>query len=111
MTGFMHEKEFSRKTFLKGGGALIVGVSALGAVAGKAQGATGNTPFAARGPGDYLPDLNQVDSWLAITADNKVIVTHGEPEFAGTPTGILMLAAEELDITDMNMMVYAHPES
>jgi len=111
MTGFMHEKEFSRKTFLKGGGALIVGVSAFGAVAGKAQGATGNTPFAARGPGDYLPDLNQVDSWLAITADNKVIVTHGEPEFAGTPTGILMLAAEELDITDMNMMVYAHPES
>ena len=27
MTGFLHEKEFSRKTFLKGGGALIVGFS------------------------------------------------------------------------------------
>jgi len=24
MTGFMHEKEFSRKTFLKGGGVLLV---------------------------------------------------------------------------------------
>ena len=31
MTGFMHEKEFSRKTFVKGGGALIVGFSVLGA--------------------------------------------------------------------------------
>ena len=108
MTGFMHEKEFSRKTFLKGGGALVIG---FGALAGNAAAATGNTPFSARTPADYNPDLNKIDTWLAITADNKVIITHGEPEFAGTPTGILMLAAEELDITDMGMMVYAHPEN
>jgi len=108
MTGFLHEKELSRKKFLAGSGALVVGV---GAFAGKAQAATGNTPFGQRTPNDYAPDLNQVDTWLAITADNKVIVTHGEPEFAGTPTGILMLAAEELNVTDMNMMVYAKPES
>jgi nicotinate dehydrogenase subunit B len=107
MTGFMHEKEFSRKSFLKGGGAVVAGL----AVAPAASAATGNTPFASRGPGDYLPDLNTIDAWLAITKDNKVIITHGEPEFAGTPTGILMLAAEELNITDMNMMEYAHPES
>jgi nicotinate dehydrogenase subunit B len=107
MAGFMHEKEFSRKSFLKGGGAVVAGL----AVAPAASAATGNTPFASRGPGDYLPDLNTIDAWLAITKDNKVIVTHGEPEFAGTPTGILMLAAEELNITDMNMMEYAHPES
>jgi CO/xanthine dehydrogenase Mo-binding subunit len=100
--------EFSRRTFLKGGGAVVIG---FGALAGKAQAATGNTPFSARSSADYLPDLNAVDSWLAITADNRVIVTHGEPEFAGTPTGILMLVAEELNITDMNMMVYAKPES
>ncbi len=111
MTGFMHEKEFSRKSFIKGGGSLVVGFSALGAVAGKAQAATGNTPFSQRGPQDYNPDINAVDTWLAISPDNKVIITHGEPEFAGTPTGILMLAAEELDITDMSMMVYAHPEN
>ena len=43
-------------------------------------------------------------------ADNTVIVTHGEPEFAGTPTGILMLVAEELDM-DMSQMTYAPPES
>ena len=37
MTGLLHEKEFSRKSFVKGGGALIVGFSALGAsAAGKA---------------------------------------------------------------------------
>jgi nicotinate dehydrogenase subunit B len=109
MTGFMHEKELSRKSFLKGGGALVVGFSALGV--GNAAAATGNTPFATRTPADYLPNLQAIDSWLAITTDNKVIVTHGETEFAGTPTGILMLVAEELNITDMNMMVYAHPES
>ena len=44
----MHEKEFSRKSFVKGGGALVVGFSVLGAVDGKAQAATGNTPFAGR---------------------------------------------------------------
>src|SRR5262249_17474011 len=108
MTGFMHEKEFSRKTFLKGGGVLLV---SYGALAGAANAATGNTPFNKRGPGDYLPDLNTIDAWLAITPDNKVIISHGEPEFAGTPTGILMLAAEELNVTDMGMMEYAHPES
>ena len=30
MTGFMHEKEFSRKSFVKGGGALVVGFSLAG---------------------------------------------------------------------------------
>src|SRR6266567_3285062 len=108
-TGFVHEKEFSRKSFVKGGGSLVIGFSALAAVAGKAQGATGNTPFAARTSADYLPNLQSIDSWIAITAENKVIVTHGEPEFSGTPTGILMLVAEELN-TNMDQMVYAHPE-
>jgi CO/xanthine dehydrogenase Mo-binding subunit len=109
MTGFLHEKQFSRKSFVKGGGALIIGFSALGA-AGSASAATGNTPFNSRTPNDFLPDLQQVDSWIAVTTDNKIIVTHGEPEFAGTPTGILMLVAEELNAS-MDQMVYAHPET
>ena len=29
MTGFLHEQEFSRKSFVKGGGALVIGFSAL----------------------------------------------------------------------------------
>jgi nicotinate dehydrogenase subunit B len=110
MTGLMHEKEFSRKSFVKGGGALIVTVAAASAV-GTASAATGATPFAARGPQDFLPDLTQIDTWITITPDNKCIVTHGETELGhGTPTGILMLTAEELNMT-MDQMVYAHPET
>jgi CO/xanthine dehydrogenase Mo-binding subunit len=103
----MLNKELSRKAFLKGGGAMIVG---YGALTGAASAATGNTPFAARGPQDFLPNLNTIDAWLAIRADNTVIVSHGEPEFAGTPTGILMLVAEELNMS-MSQMVYASPET
>ncbi len=103
----MLKKEFSRRSFLKGGGAMVIGFSAL---TGAAQAATGNTPFNERGPQDFLPDLQTIDAWIAIKADNTVIVTHGEPEFAGTPTGILMMVAEELDVS-MAQMQYAHPET
>ena len=58
MTGFMHEQEFSRKTFLKGGGALVVGFSFAGAaLAGKAS-AAGIDPFASTGPG--RPDAGRL---------------------------------------------------
>jgi nicotinate dehydrogenase subunit B len=111
MTGFMHEKEFSRKSFVKGGGALIVGFSTIGAVAGKAQAANGLTPFAKRTPADFLPDQAQIDSWITLTADNTVIVTHGETELGhGTPTGVLMVVAEEMNM-NMNQMSFAHVES
>ena len=33
MTGFLHDKELSRKSFLKGGGALVVGRGAVAATA------------------------------------------------------------------------------
>jgi nicotinate dehydrogenase subunit B len=110
MTGFMHEKEFSRKTFVKGGGALIVGFSTM-ATAGNALAANANTPFAQRTPADFLPDQTQVDSWITLNADNTVTVTHGETELGhGTPTGILMLVAEEMDM-NMSQMKFAHVES
>ena len=32
MTGLLHEREFSRKSFVKGGGALIVGFSMGGGI-------------------------------------------------------------------------------
>src|SRR4029077_12141257 len=55
MTGFLHEKEFSRKNFVKGGGALIVGFSlAAAGLTGKAS-AAGGDPFASNGS----PDLAQ----------------------------------------------------
>jgi len=132
MTGLLHEKEFSRKSFIRGGGALVVGFSLAGAVAGKASaglyntegtygsGATGNTPFNQRTGADYLPNLNTIDAWLAITPENKLVVTTGETEMGhGTPTGILMLMAEELNMpakfgltSDPGAAVqWAHPET
>ena len=52
MTGFLHERQFSRKTFLKGG-AMLVGFSVLGAgVGAKVAKAAGDDPFASNGPFD-----------------------------------------------------------
>jgi nicotinate dehydrogenase subunit B len=109
MTGLMHEKQVSRKSFLGGGGALIVGFSTFGA--GNALAANGNTPYSQRTAADFLPDQTQVDSWITLNADNTVTVTHGETEQGhGTPTGILMIVAEEMNM-DMTQMKFAHVES
>ena len=93
MTGLIPEKEFSRRGFLKGGGALIVGFAAVGsAFEGKAAAAA---PTAA----GYLPDINKVDSWLAVNADNTVTLMTTQPEVGqGTWSDLLMVAAEELDM-------------
>ena len=61
---------FSRRVFVKGGGALIVALSA----AGRAR--AGVDPFASGGPFD----LGSVDSFLAIHADNTVEVKTGRVE-------------------------------
>jgi CO/xanthine dehydrogenase Mo-binding subunit len=90
----MLNKEFSRKSFLKGGGAMVVGFSLGGAaVAGKAAAAA---PTAA----GYNPPLTRLDSWLTINADNTVNLktSQGDPG-NGIATGFLMVAAEELDVT------------
>src|SRR4029078_11349198 len=82
MTGFLHEQEFSRKSFLKGGGAMVVGVSLAGtALAGKAQAA--ESPFASNGS----PDLGQVDTFIVIHADNTATIKTGRVELGpgGTP--------------------------
>src|SRR4051794_37126409 len=92
-------KEFSRKSFLKGGGAMIVGFSLGGAaVAGKAGAAT---PTAE----GYNPSLTKLDSWIRINADNtvNVLTSQGDPG-NGISTGLLMVAAEELDV-DMSQMI------
>jgi CO/xanthine dehydrogenase Mo-binding subunit len=86
------EKELSRKTFVKGGGALIVGFSLLGsALAAKAQGA--DSPYASNGPYDQF----QVDSWITINADDTASIKSGSiSQGTGSTTGILQIAAEEL---------------
>ena len=96
----LSERDFSRKAFLKGGGALIVGFSLAGsAVAGKAAAATPT-------PAGYNPDINQVDSWLTIGADNTATLKTSQIETGnGITTGFLQVVAEELDM-DMSQMHY-----
>jgi nicotinate dehydrogenase subunit B len=102
MTGLLHEKEFSRTAFLKGGGAMLVGFSLAGAgLAGKAQAA--DSPFASNGS----PDLGQVDTFVVIHADNTATIKTGRVELGqGSTTGMLVLAAEELDM-DVGQLKFA----
>jgi nicotinate dehydrogenase subunit B len=104
MTGFMHEKEFSRTTFLKGGGALIIGFSMAG-LSGRAQAAT--SPYASNGP----PDQNLIDSWITINADNTASI-RANTMFRGTgsETSIMMIAAEELDL-DLSQIVHMQADT
>ena len=98
MTGLLSEREFSRTSFVKAGGALIIGFSVLGAgVAGKAA---ADDQFASFGPADS----NAIDSWLVVNADNTISVKLGKVELGqGSMTGLLMVAAEELN-ADMSQM-------
>jgi CO/xanthine dehydrogenase Mo-binding subunit len=101
MTGLLHEKEFSRRSFVKGGGALIVGFSILGgALAGRAEAA--ESPYASNGP--Y--DMSAVDSWIVINADNTAsIKTGGIRQGTGSDTGLVQIAAEELNM-DMDQILF-----
>ena len=100
MTGLMHEKEFSRKTFLKGGGALIVGFTFAGsALAGTAR---ADTPVNPAHTGNVAgpSDMTQIDTWIAVNADNTVVVYGEKLELGqGTTTGLRQIAAEELGIS------------
>lgn len=100
MTGLLQEQEFSRKTFLKGGGALIIGFSVLGSsLAGKALAA--DSPYASN-PLDQF----QVDSWITIHADNTAsIMSGGIKQGTGSDTALLMIAGEELDM-DMSQLEF-----
>src|SRR5215471_4178524 len=93
----MHEAELSRRQFLKAGGALIVGFSALGAGLGATARAAGAGFQPALGP--YGPDVNDLDTWLAINADSTVTLYTGViPMGTGSLTGLLQIAADELDV-------------
>jgi nicotinate dehydrogenase subunit B len=93
MTGFMHEKEFSRKSFLKGSGALVVGFSMVGTgLAAKASAAS-----SAVAPGGV--DLAQLDSWIAVHPDNSITLMAGMSNISGQATGLAQIVAEELDLS------------
>jgi len=81
---------FSRRSFMKGTGALIVSFSmggVLGTLNAQAQGGV---------PADS-PPANEVDSWIAIAADGSVIAYTGKEELGqGMSTAQIQLVAEEL---------------
>jgi nicotinate dehydrogenase subunit B len=84
--------DLSRSTFLKGSGALIVGFAFAGSLlkTGTAEAANGST---------LAPAATAVDSWVAIHPDNTATILIGKVELGqGAPTGLLMIAAEELDL-------------
>lgn len=87
---------FSRRDLLKAGGALVVGFCF--------SGAAGRVAAAARGEIAGPPDPGDVDSWVAVHADNTATLYFGKCELGqGNTTGLLQIAGEELDL-DMSQM-------
>jgi nicotinate dehydrogenase subunit B len=86
-------KNVWRRDFLKAGGALVVGFHFGDALKGQERGSTA-------GP----PDPKQVDTWLAIHADNTATVFIGFAELGqGNSTSLLQIASDELDL-DMSQI-------
>ncbi len=80
-----------RRDFLKAGGALVIGFHLRDSLLGQETAARGTVA----GP----PDPKQVDTWLAIHADNTATVYIGFAELGqGNSTALLQVAAEELDM-------------
>ncbi len=80
--------EFSRRAALKGG-ALVIGFSMFGA------------PHASAARGDVAgpPNPDTIDTWIAIHSDNTATIYFGKVELGqGSTTGLLQVAAEELDL-------------
>ncbi|HEY4348966.1 MAG TPA: molybdopterin cofactor-binding domain-containing protein [Gaiellaceae bacterium] len=90
MTTFAH-RELSRKTFLKGGGAFVLGFSMLDVgLAAKAQADSNPYPFV---------DPSQLDSWLGIDSTGKVTVFTGRVDQGqGKETSYAQTVAEELGV-------------
>jgi nicotinate dehydrogenase subunit B len=84
-----------RRDFLKAGGAIVVGFPLRNVLLGQEP---------ARGTVAGPPDAKQVDTWLAIHADNTATVYIGFAELGqGNSTALLQVAAEELDM-DMSQL-------
>ena len=93
MTRIFSPTAFPRREFLKVGGALIVGLS-VGTRA-QAQQPEGVAVTSSA----HQPDPNQLDTWLAIHADNTATIFFGFVELGqGNSTAMLQIAAEELDL-------------
>ena len=89
----------SRRSFVKGGGALVVGFASRLA---------GRGAFA---PALPTTDLDAVDSFIAVHADGTASVKTGRVELGqGTTTGLLLVVAEELDL-DVDQLVFVRHDT
>jgi len=96
MTITASERTFSRRTFVKGTGALIVAIGAPRLLNPKAALAAVNGDFPI---GPAAVDPNLIDSWIAIGTDNTVTMKVGKVELGqGTVTAAMQLVADELDV-------------
>jgi CO/xanthine dehydrogenase Mo-binding subunit len=101
MTITSSERTFSRRTFVKGTGALVVAIGAPRLLNPKAAFAAVNGDFPI-GPATVDPNL--IDSWLAIGSDNTVTMKVGKVELGqGTVTAAMQLVADELDVAIGNV--------
>ena len=90
----LERKTMSRRGFLKAGGALVVISSTVPAALRAALG----TAAAAEAPWPAIP-LDQVDSYLAIGRDGKVVGAAGKVNAGmGVDTAFAQIVAEELDV-------------
>ena len=95
-----------RREFLKAGGALVIAFSSAGLIGDAffAQGPPPQTFSTPRSGAAGPPDPRQIDTWLAIHADNTATVYIGYVELGqGSTTSLLQIAAEELDL-DMSQV-------
>jgi nicotinate dehydrogenase subunit B len=87
---------FSRRTFIKGTGALIVSFSMGGAFSTLEAQQARTGAFAESAAADS-PPAAEVDSWIAIASDNSVTAYTGKEELGqGMSTAQIQLVAEEL---------------
>jgi nicotinate dehydrogenase subunit B len=86
-----------RREFIRTGGALVIGFPLRGVLNAQER-----SPE--RGAKAGPPDAKQIDTWLAIHADNTATVYIGFAELGqGNSTALLQIAAEELDL-DMSQL-------
>jgi nicotinate dehydrogenase subunit B len=105
-TAFAKKESLPRREFLKAGGALVIGFSSAGFVSDAlfGQGPPPQTFSKPRSGVAGPPDPKQIDTWLAIHADNTATVYIGYVELGqGSTTSLLQVSAEELDL-DMSQV-------
>ena len=107
MTGLLHEKEFSRSGVRQG--RRRADRRLLDGSARPAGRPPASAPRRARSTATARTTRNALDSWLAVHPDNTVSVKLGMVELGqGSTTGLLMIAAEELNLPMSQMKMISN---